>query len=105
MSSNGSSRGRAGGAVDASVVKKKRRVSSESVTVAAAAGTRVDDAPEFRPVDPMRLPEDVRKYREERAKHWPSDRNVRAKLEAGEEERRRRVRAWAPTTRHPNNTS
>ena len=92
MASNGSSRGRAGGAVDASVVKKKRRVSSESVTVAAAAGTRVDDAPELRPVDPMRLPEDVRKYREERAKHWPSDRNVRAKLEAGEEERAREAR-------------
>jgi cleavage and polyadenylation specificity factor subunit 4 len=45
----------------------------------------VDEIPVVKPVDVSTLPEDVRKYREERAKHWPSDRNVQAKDEAGED--------------------
>lgn len=49
------------------------------------------ETPAAKPVDPASLPEDVRRYREERAKHWPSDRNVKAKLEAGEEEERARA--------------
>lgn len=82
----GTSRGRARAAVDASATKKRRK---SAPTTAAAAD---DDVSELRPADPTRLSEDVRKYREERAKHWPSDRNVRAKLEAGEEERAREAR-------------
>ena len=45
----------------------------------------VDEIPVVKPVDVSTLPEDVRKYREERAKHWPSDRNVQAKENAGED--------------------
>jgi len=87
--STGTSLGRARAAMDASATKKRRTSASND---SAAA-----DVSELRPADPTRLSEDVRKYREERAKHWPSDRNVRAKLEAGEEERasearRRRLR-------------
>ena len=50
-----------------------------------------EEIPVVKPVDVASLPEDVRRYREERAKHWPSDSHVQAKLEAGEDEERARA--------------
>jgi|TARA_B110000003_G_scaffold237501_1_gene242645 cleavage and polyadenylation specificity factor subunit 4 len=67
--------------------KAKREMKSASIADANAAATMA----EVKVVDPSSLPEDVRRYREERAKYWPSDRNVRAKTEAGEEEERARA--------------
>ena len=51
-----------------------------------------DEIPTLTPVDVSSLPEDVRRYREERAKHWPSDENVKAKREAESTEEARRAK-------------
>ena len=51
-----------------------------------------EEIPTLKPVDVSSLPEDVRKYREERAKHWPSDKNVKAKREAESTEEARRAK-------------
>ena len=51
-----------------------------------------EEIPTLTPVDVSSLPEDVRRYREERAKHWPSDENVKAKREAESTEEARRAK-------------
>lgn len=89
----GGGRGR-GGVVTSSGAGKRAKATVTEVNARGDAGeppAAERETPAAKPVDPASLPEDVRRYREERAKHWPSDRNVKAKLEAGEEEERARA--------------
>jgi len=75
--------GKSGG-VNVTTTGKRR---SKTTTLPTA-----DEMPTLTPVDVSSLPEDVRRYREERAKHWPSDKNVKAKREAESTEEAQRAK-------------